>query len=167
MLRIFSILFFFVGKPLLALNYSLGTGYSEMNRGRSLPVLYGAFESEVWMTNIYTSGIQSQVYYTNKYQANVYKKIKFPEVFWGKIRGGLGIGFFYAQSQYRELDKTGDVKYYDFHLGPSGFFAWNFLGPIFISAEIYQGLGFSSGGISNLIYNTHRQNFALIVGCRI
>jgi hypothetical protein len=84
-------------------------------------------------------GVNNSVYYQSGYLLAAYFQNEPGSYLWGKVRGGLGGGFHFAQRGYS--DGSANEKKSDIALGPAIRVTWEILPYIFVSAEGLYGLG--------------------------
>ncbi len=135
----------------------LGTGFSTVTDGRTVPALQlGVDIGNVTVSGM-LAGVQTAAYYSSAYQLNLMWSDN-----WGKFWGGhLGVAFggglYYGQKGiYQSLDAEGkgqDLSSQDdLQIGPSFRVSYRPIGPLYFSVEYMFGLneGLLSLGVANM-----------------
>lgn len=146
----------------LAVDYSLGTGYSEAFEGQMVPILYGAIIAEDFGFSAWSQGTKNSYYYDNKYLLSLFYSHEMGQLIWGKFRGGIGFGLFFGNSGYKEPGDTRTIKTWDAAFGPMGRVQWNFIPFAFLAVEVFQGIGGTP-----MLLNSYQNIGTVMVGVEI
>lgn len=116
----------------------LGSGYSSMTGGRTNPIIYTGMDSSNFALTLTAVGVNNDVYYHSGYIISAFAQKDAGDLFWGKIRGGIGGGIHFAKRGY--TDGSIDENKSDFAVGPSMRVTWEFLPFVFVGVEALYGI---------------------------
>ena len=154
--RVFLLLFFLIFPSLGKSEILLGTGFSSVTEGRTIPLLNLGIDSPTYAVLLSSVGVSNDVYYHNAYLVSGYRQVDMDNFWWGKVRVGLGGGLFFSERGFR--DEEEEEKSSDFSLGPSVRATWEIIPYGFVGIESYFGLGsfnflvLSTQQVSHLVF---------------
>jgi hypothetical protein len=137
----------------------VGSGFSTVTQGRTVPVLYAGLDNPNSAWIISSVGVKNDVYYHSAYQLSYFKQTDLEPFWWGKIRAGLGGGIHYAQRGYQ--DGQENLKSSDASIGPAIRVTWAMTQNVILGLESFAGIG----GSQIIILST-QQISTLFLGVR-
>ena len=109
-----------------------------MTGGRTSPILYTGIDSSQFALTILTSGVKNDIYSHSGYVISAFAQKDVGDLWWGKVRGGLGGGIHFAKREYTD-GSINEVKS-DFAIGPSLRVNWEFFPYMFVGVEALYGI---------------------------
>ncbi len=137
----------------------VGTGFSTVTQGRSVPVLYLGADTPQYAAIFSSVGVKNDVYYHSAYQISYFRQTDMDQFWWGKIRAGFGGGLHYAVRGLE--DGATKEKASDFSIGPSVRVSWQVAPYTVIGIESFAGIG-----SVNIIVLSAQQISTMYIGVR-
>jgi hypothetical protein len=135
------LLLIFLSLPGAHATVSAGVGISSYTAGRIVPALSLAAElTPAYLLSGQSTGVKSGYYSHSGYAASLYRVWSPGAFWWGPLRAGVGLGFFYAEHAFRDGATAPLEKQSDYGGGPALRMDWNFAGPVYLSVESLFGL---------------------------
>ena len=116
----------------------LGSGFSSMTGGRANPIIYTGIDSPSFAFTVIAMGVKNDVYYHSGYIFSAFAQKDVGDLFWGKIRGGIGGGIHFAERGYS--DGLINENKSDFAIGPTIRVTWEFIPFLFVGVEALYGI---------------------------
>ncbi len=116
----------------------LGSGVTSITGGRVSPIIHGGLDTPTFATTITAVGVKNSIYYHSGYVASFHLQKEAGQFWWGKLRGGLGLGLHIAKRGYD--DGGGMEEKSDAAFGPSIRVSWEILPFVVLGLEAMYGL---------------------------
>jgi hypothetical protein len=118
----------------------VGSGFSNVLGGRSVPMLYGGLDTEKTAVTASATGVRNSLYYQSAYQLSYFRQEKFGAFWWGPIRAGLGFSVLWQERGYRETVDDAQATKNDWAAGPAFRVRWDIAPGFFVAVESLHGV---------------------------
>jgi hypothetical protein len=158
-IKYFTILFTILFSFHTYAGITVASGVTSITGGRVSPIIHGGIDTPTFATTITSVGVKNSIYYHSGYVLSFHLQKEAGKMWWGNLRGGLGLAAHYAKRGY--VDGTANESKADGAFGPSLRVTWEILPFVVIGLEGMYGIR----NFNTLLLNT--QNIqTLFLGVR-
>ncbi len=118
----------------------LGAGLNSAFNGRMVPTLTASITGSKFALTAFSSGVNSTYYYHSTYGLAWYYTMPVRDILGGKVNFGFGLGTFYAERGFQDMDSSRKEKKSDYASGPAIRLNYTFAGFIYFNMEAMYGL---------------------------
>ena len=141
----------------------IGSGFTQVTEGRTVPILYGMVESPDWAITGFAVGVSNSYYFHNGYSLNVLKKFAPQPFLWSKLEGAVGWGFYYYMMEFDAGPTSNKLEASGYNSGPTFRVMWEIGYPIYLGVEGMFGV---LNNPTSLIYLSSQEIITIILGAR-